>query len=380
MDHPARAHSVDTLVIGGGQAGLSVGYHLARRGVPFLILEARARIGDAWRERWDSLRLFSPARYDGLDGMPFPAPAWTFPTKDEMADYLERYAERFALPVRTGVRVERLTRENGRFRVETTDGRFDARAVVVAMSDYQRPRRPDFAAALDDDIRQLHSADYRSPAQLRDGPVLIVGAGNSGAEIALELSDRHPVWLSGRDTGALPFRIEGAAARRGLVRLTLRGLFHRVLSVRTPIGRALRRRILHRGGPLIRTRPSDLQAVGIERVTRTAGVQEGQPVLEDGRVLPATNVLWCTGFEAGFDWIDLPVHGPLEPRHASGRALDVPDLWFVGLFFQHALSSAMVHGVGRDAARAAAAIAEGYAKTTSPASTTTRSSIVTVGA
>jgi putative flavoprotein involved in K+ transport len=181
----------ETVIIGGGQAGLSVGYQLAKRGCSFVILEANGRIGDSWRKRWDSLRLFTPARYNGLEGWPFPADGWSFPTKDEMADYLEAYAARFDLPVRTGVRVEKLSREDDRFVIETQADVFEAENVVVAMADFQRPRVPEFAGDLDQDIVQLHSYEYRSPSQLRDGAVLVVGAGNSGAEISLELSRTH---------------------------------------------------------------------------------------------------------------------------------------------------------------------------------------------
>src|SRR5579884_417399 len=183
MNGVREPERIQTIVIGGGQAGLSVGYHLARRGLPFVILDANERIGDSWRKRWDSLRLFTPARYDGLAGMPFPAPAFTFVTKDEMADYLEAYAARFALPVRTGVRVDRLSRHGDRFDVTAGGLRFEAENVVVAMSNYQQPRVPPFAHELDPGISQLHSSEYRNPSQLRDGSVLIVGAGNSGAEI-----------------------------------------------------------------------------------------------------------------------------------------------------------------------------------------------------
>jgi putative flavoprotein involved in K+ transport len=177
---------INTIVIGGGQAGLSVGYHLARQGVPFLILEAHNRVGDVWRQRWDSLRLFSPARFDGLDGMRFPARSHYFPTKDEMADFLESYARHFQLPVRTGVRVDGLTREDEGFVVTAGDQRFLADNVVIAMASYQKPKTPPFAAELDPSITQMHSMDYRRPDQLKAGGVLLVGAGNSGAEIAME--------------------------------------------------------------------------------------------------------------------------------------------------------------------------------------------------
>ena len=359
MENGARdIERYDTLVIGGGQAGLSMGYHLSRRGQSFAILEGRDRIGDAWRERWDSLRLFTPAGFSGLDGMPFPAHRHSFPPKDAMADYLEAYAARFRLPVRTGVRVDGLSRPNGRFRVTAGERRFEADNVVVAMSDYQKPRTPSFASELDAGIVQFHSADYRSPDQLREGPVLIVGAGNSGSEIARELAPHHEVWLSGRDVGHLPFRIAGFMGRVILVRLVLRVLFMRVLTMNTPVGRKARPSLTHGGGPWIRVMPVDLERLGVKRVPRTAGVKEGKPVLDDGRVLDVANVVWCTGFHPGFDWIDLPVIGEDgEPDHHSGVVDRVPGLYFVGLHFLHSLSSAMIHGVGRDANRVAAAVA-----------------------
>lgn len=348
---------IETLIIGAGQAGLSVGYFLARMGRPFLIVDANPRVGDAWRNRWDSLRLFTPARFDGLAGMPFPASAYSFPTKDEMADYLEGYATRFQLPVRTGVRVQRLRREDGRYIAEAGDEWFEADHVVVAMSSYQKPRAPAFAGELDPSIVQIHSRDYRNPGQLREGGVLIVGAGNSGAEIGSELSRHHRTWISGRPTGHIPFNIHGRAARMGLFPLVLRGLFHRVLTVDTPIGRKQRPGILDKGGPLIRTRPGDLERLGVTRVPRTEGARDGLPVLSDGRTMDVANVIWCTGFHPGFSWIDLPVHGEREPRHHRGIVADSPGLYFVGLEFLYSFSSIMIHGVARDAERVARAIA-----------------------
>jgi putative flavoprotein involved in K+ transport len=353
----AGSEHVETVIVGGGQAGLSVGYHLAQRGLPFVILDASERIGDSWRNRWDSLRLFTPARYNGLPGMPFPAPAHSFPTKDEMADYLEAYAAHFELPVRTGVRVNRLSRQDGRFVVESDDLWLETENVVVAMANYQSPRVPAFARELDPGIVQLHSSEYRNPSQLKGGGVLVVGAGNSGSEIALEVACDHPTWMSGRDTGHLPFRIDGAAGRMFLVPLVLRFLFYRVLTVNTPIGRKVRPKVLSIGGPLIRVKPKDLSAAGIERVPRVVGVRDGLPVLEDDRVLDIANVIWCTGFHPGFSWIDLPVFGEKEPLHERGVVAGEPGLYFVGLHFLYALSSSMIHGVGRDAGHIVKAIA-----------------------
>jgi putative flavoprotein involved in K+ transport len=348
---------VETLVIGGGQAGLSVGYQLARRGLPFLILDADERVGDSWRRRWDSLRLFTPARYDGLAGFPFPAKSDAFITKDEMADYLEAYAARFQMPVRHGARVDGLSRRGDRFLVTVGERRYEADQVVVAMANYQVPRLPEFALALDSGIVQLHSRDYRNPSQLASGGVLVVGVGNSGADIALEVARTHPTWLAGKEAGHIPFRIESLVARHLLVRI-VRFIGHRVLTLGTPIGRKLAPKLLHRAAPLVRVKPADLTAAGIVRVPRVAGVRDGRPLLTDDRTLDVANVIWCTGFHPGFSWIHLPVLGDDGlPRHERGVVAGEPGLYFVGLHFLYAMTSDTVNGVGRDADRIARAIA-----------------------
>lgn len=342
---------VETIIIGAGQAGLSVGYHLARRGRPFLILEANERVGDSWRNRWDSLRLFTPARFDSLDGMPFPSAPGYFPTKDEMGDYLASYASHFELPVRTGQKVTSLTRDGDRYLITTETGRYEAEHVVIAMATFQRPRVPAFATDLDPSIVQLHSSEYRNLAQLQPGGVLLVGAGNSGAEIALEtLRGGHETCLSGNDVGRIPFRF-GGIPRTLLTRVMLRFVFHRVMTIDTPIGRKARPKMLaHATAPLIRATPDVLGAAGVKRVARTAGARGGKPALEDGRVLDVANVIWCTGYEPGFSWIDLPVFDANgELRHDRGVARYERGVYFVGLHFLYAMSSTMIHGVGRDA-------------------------------
>ena len=274
MGNLLSAERINTVVIGGGQAGLSVGHHLAKRGVPFVILDAAAHIGDAWRERWDSLRVFTPAKFAGLDGLRFPAPPNSFPTKDQMADYMQLYARTFKLPVRSGMRVDRLSRMGDRYVVTAGSDRFEADNVVVAMGSYQRPRVPAFAADLDPSIVQLHSLEYRNPAQITPGAVLVVGVGNSGAEIALELARHgHQTMLAGRDTGHIPFHIEGLAARLILARLVLRVVFHRLLTIDTPLGRRVLPKV-HGGGPLIRLKPKELTAAGIMRASARDRRQE----------------------------------------------------------------------------------------------------------
>jgi putative flavoprotein involved in K+ transport len=347
---------IETVVIGGGQAGLSVGHHLARRGRRFLILDANQRVGDAWRRRWDSLRLFTPARYDALAALPFPAPAHSFPTKDQVADYLEAYAARFQLPVRTGVRVDRLWRDDGRFVVATGDRSWAADNVVVAMSTFQVPRVPSFAAELDPAILQLHSSGYRRPSQLREGPTLVVGAGNSGAEIALEIAGSRRTWLSGRHPGSEPTSAGSRLDR--LFTPPFWFLITRVLTVDTRIGRKARPKLTGVGTPLARVKPRTLRAAGVERTPRTAGVRDGLPVLEDGRALEVANVVWCTGFRPGFSWIDLPVfEDDGEPRHDHGVVASAPGLYVVGRFFQTAVASPLVGWVGYDAGSIADRIA-----------------------
>jgi putative flavoprotein involved in K+ transport len=339
----------ETLIIGGGQSGLSVGYHLQRRGRAFLIVDGNDRIGDSWRQRWDSLKLYSPAFRDGLPGLPFPARKASYPTKDEMADYLEAYADRFGLQVRTGTPVTSLAREQNAFVANTGKGIIEADNVVVAAGAFRKPLVPDFAGELDPRITQLHSSNYRSPSQLQSGRVLVVGASHSGADLAYEAAAGHEVILSGRHNGQLPAPIE---SRRG--RLLFRGLFFagtHVLTVKTPPGRKMRALVRHGGAPLLRYRLPELRAVGVERVLeRTVGVQDGLPVLDGGRVLDVQNVLWCTGFRPDWSWIDFPFElgddgYPVQYRGASST----PGLYFTGLPFLHSFASMLIGGAGRDA-------------------------------
>jgi putative flavoprotein involved in K+ transport len=347
----------ETVIIGGGQAGLAAAYQLAKRGRPAVILDENERIGDAWRKRWDSLRLFTPAKYDGLPGFRFPAPRWSFPTKDEMADYLEAYAARFGLTVRTGVRVDRLSKENGRFVIASGERRFEADTVIVATGAERTPSVPDFAPELDPRIFQIHSAEYRSPAQLKDGGVLVVGLGNSGAEIGFELVRTRPTWLSGKEFGEIP--VPHGSIRARFVLPVIRFIGHHVLTKGTPIGRKVGPKLAFGGTPLIRVKSKHLADAGVERVARVTGTRAGLPLLADDRALDVANVVWCTGFRHDFPWIDLPVFGEDgQPLHDRGVVEAEPGLYFMGLLFQYAVSSGVLPGVGRDAKRIAKHIAQ----------------------
>jgi putative flavoprotein involved in K+ transport len=358
---------IETLIIGAGQAGLATGYHLQRLGRPFLIVDGNERVGDNWRRQWDTLRLYSPARYDGLPGLPFPASPWSYPGKEDVADYLEKYAIEHDLPVRMSTRVEQLSRRpSGGYVASLGEDTITCDNVVVATGTFGRaPNIPGFAHELDPSIQQLHSSEYRRPSQLRAGPVLVVGASHSGCDIAYEVAQQLPTTLVGRDPGQIGVRWDSRRIRLGFPVLAF--LWRHVLTRRTPMGRKEMDEVRKHGGPMLRVKREDLARRGVERLTqRVAGVQEGFPVLDDGRVIRAATVVWCTGFRQDFDWVDVPVFKddgwPDEYRGVVDRA---PGLFFCGLSFQYAFSSMVFLGVGRDAryvadriaARAAAPLA-----------------------
>jgi putative flavoprotein involved in K+ transport len=339
----------DTVVIGAGQAGLSAGYHLLRTGRSFVILDGGERVGDVWRQRYDSLRLFTPAWAIRLPGWSFPSKGFTTPYKDDLADYLEAYAARFELPVRTGVRVDGVRRDGDTYFVTAGDATFRAANVVVATGAHRLARVPALAAELDPAIVQLHSTEYRNPSQLQEGGVLVVGAGNSGADISLEVAATHPTWLSGPIRGHIPADIDSGFARHVAFRI-VRFIGLHVLTIRTPIGRKARVRFAMRGDPLVRVKPKWLDRAGVRRVGKTVAVRDGLPVLEDGTRLEVANVIWCTGFRHDLSWIDLPIFGDDgAPMHERGVVSAEPGLYFVGLPFQYSAGSDVLPGVGRDA-------------------------------
>jgi len=342
--------TIETVIIGAGQAGLSTGYHLQRQDRPFVILDSAGRVGDQWRQQWDTLKLYSPTKYDGLPGLKFPGEAWSFPNKDQVGDYLEQYAANFKLPIRFQTRVESLEADgDGGYVVTTNQGEYRCQNVVVCTGTFGRtPLVPDFAADLDPRILQMHSSEYRRPGQLRPGKVLVVGASHSGTDIAYEVAESHPTILAGRDCGQIPPRIE--SRKMHVIFPVLVFAWKHVVTRRTPIGRKEMNNIRFHGGPMLRVKRSDLAARGVERLTsRVDGVENGQPVV-DGTAYDVSNVVWATGFRQVFDWIQLPILGddgwPVEYR---GVVKDAPGLFFCGLSFQFAFGSMVLPGVGRDA-------------------------------
>jgi putative flavoprotein involved in K+ transport len=350
-----KEESFQTVVIGGGQAGLAVGYFLARQGENFIILDKNARTGDAWRCRWDSLRLFTPSQFDSLPGKPFPAAKNYFPSKDEVAAYLEEYARQFNLPIRHNVNVENLRRTGQNYQVSTGSGHIFARNVIVATGPFQLPYTPSFSSPLDPGIFQMHSSAYFNPKQIPVKSVLVVGAGNSGAEIALELSRAgKQVWLAGRDVGRVPANSPLGKLFDGRL---IWWVMTRLLTLDTPIGRRMQTGIIHHGTPLGRVQRTEIAAAGILLTPRLSGVQSGKPQLEDGRILPAEGILWATGFQPDYRWITVPIIDKRGyPLHSRGAANSAPGLYFVGLPFQTGLSSALLGGVGKDAESIAARV------------------------
>jgi putative flavoprotein involved in K+ transport len=339
---------IDTVVIGSGQAGLSAGYHLRKQNRPFVILEAGDRVGGSWWSRWDSMRLFTPSTHDGLPGMPFPSSTFSFPSRDEMTAYLQAYAERFELPVRTGVRVDGLFREDDRYVLTAGGMRIEADNVIVATGAHRRPKLPDFAAHLAPSIVAMHSVDYRNPAQLSAGDVLVVGPGNSGADISLELAKTHRTMLSGTHPGQLPIRIGSWQGRTAFPLIWF--TWSHILTLGTPVGRKARPKIVAKHEPLIRVKAADLDAAGVERTPRVVGIVDGCPQLEDGRVLDVANVIWATGFLPDYGWIDLPgldTSGDLD--NERGAVTGQPGLYVLGQHFQYMFNSHTVGGVGKDA-------------------------------
>jgi putative flavoprotein involved in K+ transport len=337
----------NTIVIGGGQAGLAAGYYLHQKGDSFVILDENIQMGETWRRRWDSLRLFTPSQANHLPGLKFPGADLYFPTKDEAATYLEQYVRQFDLPVQHGTKVEKLEQNGNGFTLTAGVNTFHAQNVIIATGAFHTPYVPTIAKLLDPEILQIHSANYHKPSDVSGQNILVVGAGNSGAEIALELAKAgRNVWLAGRDVGRIPAdkfgRILGGRPYWWFMRT--------VMTIRTPVGRRMRETVLTHGNPLIRASREEVAEAGVELVTRLMGAVNGKPQLESGRVLSADGVVWATGFRPDYNWVKLPVFDAAgRPQHQQGVVNDIPGLFFVGLHFQSGLTSSLMGGVGDDA-------------------------------
>jgi putative flavoprotein involved in K+ transport len=333
---------LDVVVVGGSQAGLAIAWHLAREGLRFVVLEAAPEIGHTWRSRWDSLTLFTPTQYDALPGMPFPGPPDTYPGKDAVAGYLKAYAAAFDLPVRLNSPVTRLSQTDEGFKIHTQSEVFNARQVVVATGPFQQPFTPSAAQQLDASVTELHSAEYWNPRALPDGPVLVVGGGNSGFQIAEELATagRHVDLSIATKMPILPQRLAGKdlfwwLTRLGLLRVTAGSRPGRRMSSRDFIIGSSRRR---------------LKAAGVRFRPAVAGADGSTVRFADGSSLDAEVVIWATGYRPDYSWIHIPgVARDGQVIHRRG-VTEVPGLYFLGLTWQHTRGSALLGFVHHDAA------------------------------
>ena len=332
------------VIIGAGQAGLSAGYYLKKTGINFIIFDQNEHIGDSWRNRWDSLALFTPAQHDGLPGLKFPSKRGSFPTKEEVANYFVNYVHSYSLPVQTGVKVNMLSYDNGIFTLQTTSGEQEAERVIVATGTHPYPYIPAFADNLSDKIQQIHSAHYKNLQSLPEGDVLVVGAGTSGIEIAVEIGKTRKTYISGRPNFHIP---DGLFKYGGEI---FWWFINNILTIKTPVGRKARQKILHGGGPLIRISVEDIKNAGVELVPRVKGVNNGFPELEDGRILNVSTIIWSTGYKPDFSWITMNLTEDNRwPMTKRGVSVDNDRLSFVGMPFQFGLTSGLLGGVGRDA-------------------------------
>jgi putative flavoprotein involved in K+ transport len=345
-----RGHEpLEVAVIGGSQAGLAMGYYLAQQRRRFVIFERGDSVAPAWRERWDSLKLFTPRGYSALPGLPFPGDPDDYPTRDEVIAYLEQYAETFELPIELNSEVHRLSREEERFVLDIHGRRITADQVVVATGPFQTPFAPKLAEQLDSDLWQAHSTGYRRPSDVPEGTVLVVGGGNTGFQIAKELSATHKVLLSvGSKQKPLPQRVAG---RDLFWWLTKTGLIHKTVESR--LGQRLKDR-----DTLIGSGPRELRKRYVVELMRRASAASGRTVtFADGSEVEVDAVIWATGYRPDYSWIDLPVldsNGRL--RHGRG-VTDVPGLFFLGLTWQWTRGSALIGWVKDDAAFLAEQIA-----------------------
>ena len=344
-----RSTSYDVVVIGGGQAGLAIGYHLKQQGKRFVILERAAAVAPAWRERWDSLVLFTPRRYDALPGLAFPGEPNAEPNRDEVITYLERYAAHFDLPVELNSEVRSVSQQDGQYVVELADRTLTAKQVVVATGPFQRPRIPALADRLAPEVRQLHSTAYRRPDDLPTGRVVVVGGGNTGYQIAEELAASRQVVLAvGARQKPLPRRILGRHLFWWLSTLRLLRI-----NVDSRPGRRLStREVLIGSSP----RRAEKQ-FGVQLKSRVVAAEGRTVRFADGSEVDADGVVWATGYDDDYAWLHVPVlDGQGRPRHRRG-VTDQPGLYFLGLQWQYTRGSALLGFVADDAAFVAGRLA-----------------------
>ena len=337
------------VVIGAGQAGLAIGHYLKNQGLDFVIVDRASSIGSAWQERWDSLTLFTPRRYDSLPGLPFPGDPDGYPNRDEVIAYLEEYARTLELPAQLSTAVQSLDQANGRLRLETSTGTIEADQVVVATGPFQTPFIPGLADRIAPEVFQTHSVGYRRPQDVPEGTILVVGGGNTGFQIAEELARTRSVHLSiGSRQTPLPQRILGRDLFWWLTTTRL---------LRTTVESRLGQRLRHRD-TLIGSSPRRIRRQGVVLRPRAVDADGRRVSFEDASELEVDGVIWATGYRPDYSWIRLPVldeAGRLQHRRG---VTDVPGLYFLGLTWQHTRGSALLGWVREDAEHIAGRMAE----------------------
>ncbi|TCZ75909.1 oxidoreductase [Paenibacillus albiflavus] len=333
----------DVIVIGAGQAGLTMGYYLKKTPYTFLILDERPRIGDMWRERYDSLVLFTTRSYSSLHGLRMEGAPDGYPTKDELADYLEQYARTFDLPVQLDTKVSQMKKQDDLFVIHTQDKTIVARSVIVASGPFQYPNIPSLSQTLSKEIVQYHSSEYKSPKQLKDGPVLVVGGGNSGTQIAVELSETHEIYLSvGQKLRFLP---------RSFLNRSIFWWADRIRLLRASRYSNIGSRLQRLGDPIFGYElKARMKQGAIKLKGRTADAQDDVISFDDGDTLKVRNVIWATGFRSDYAWIHIPeLNMPSGALKHDRGITNITGLMFLGLPWQHRRGSALLLGVGDDA-------------------------------
>ncbi len=339
----------DTIIIGSGQAGLSAAYYLKKADQNFVVLTKDNRVGDNWRKRWDSLKLFTPAFYNNLPGMSFLSEDPDYlPDKNETGDFLETYSKEFKLPIKFNNEVIEIVRDGNLFSIKTKTEIYHTKNVIVAAGAFQTPFIPEFSKDISESVFQIHSSFYKNPNQLKEGNVLVVGAGSSGLQISTEIKNeseiKRIVWLSGPDTGTFPRKLFGIDIYHFLAPTIFK------IPTKTFLGKIVKAVSYRHGDLALRPTYKKMIKSGVKRIGRTIGVKNGFPITEKSIPLEIENIIWCTGFKNNFNWIKLNIFNENGfPIHTRGIINKEPGIYFLGLHFQHTISSSLLGGVKKDA-------------------------------
>ncbi|WP_289142568.1 NAD(P)/FAD-dependent oxidoreductase [uncultured Brevibacillus sp.] len=335
--------SYDIIVVGSGQAGLAAGYFLKKKGLSFVLLEKGKEVGQTWKNRYDSLVLFTPRFYSSLPGKTLEGDPNGYAAKDEIADYLHSYANQIELPIHFQTEVTALKQSSTGFLLETNQGDYAAKNVIIATGPFQQPLIPQMADALPKDIVQIHTAHYLNPSSLQDGPVVVIGAGNSGAQIAVELAKEREVYLSiGHKMKFMPLQ---------LMNKSIFWWFGKIGFLKANIHSKIGKWLSRQHDPIFGFELKEaIQKGAVKLKPRTKRIQSDEIVFADHSTVKVRNIVWATGFYPEYSWIKIPqsLNEKGKPIHHRGIS-PVSGLYFVGLPWQYRRGSALIGGVGQDA-------------------------------